>query len=101
MLFFLSKDKLAKNVAWKAIQYATKRGMARQLPIIMVGLAISLATRGEMRTAQELGNVSLALSGKIHQDKENYALTWMVDHGCIVILKCSYFPRQQRVNTAR
>jgi len=77
---YASNEKLVKILAGKAIRCAIKRGMSRHLPLVMVSFASSLAKQGKVKTAQELGHVSIAISDKIPDDMEICVLTRALAH---------------------
>ena len=72
-----------KNVAvWKAIQFAMKEGMGRDLPTIVGFYALS--NIGKVQTAQELGNVAVAMLEKLPGDVEIRAFTNSIVYGCVL-----------------
>jgi len=79
---FTGNPKLVKIVAWKAIQLSIKRGVDQALPTIIVSLAMVLADQGNTKTAQELGQVVIALSKKDHGVMAAYAR--MLTYGSVV-----------------
>jgi len=82
--FIASKEKVVSILAWKAIQYTVKNGIDSNFPRILGLLSASVAKQGSVKTAFEIGNVALALSEKIRDDKDNYAQTQMGVHGSVV-----------------
>lgn len=81
---YSSNDKLTKILSWKAIRYALQHGMSKEFPTIMVGLAALLAKQGEVKTAQEFGHLTIALSNKILDDAENCAFAQMIAYSTVV-----------------
>lgn len=72
-----------KNVAvWKAIQFAVKEGMGRDLPTLIGFYALS--NIGKVQTAQELGNVAVAMLETLPGDVEIRAFTNSIVHGCVL-----------------
>ena len=80
---FSGNDKVMKVLTWKAIQLATNKGMDRNLPAILCFHATSLAKQGKVKTAQELGHVSIAMLDKFPQDIEMCALTKSLAYGTV------------------
>lgn len=87
---FTSNVKFVKVLAWKSIQHAIKRGMGRHIPLIMAFLASSLAKEGNVKTAQEIGHVSVALCDKISDDVEICATTQFIAHADVLPLLQSF-----------
>ena len=80
---FSGNGDLGKIIVWKAMQFAIKHSMGRQLPAIIALYAIPIAVNGKVDTAQELGNVALALTEKVHNDVEICAGTKGLVYGLI------------------
>lgn len=83
---YTGHEKHVQILAWRAIQHAIKsRIHSHRLPSIVVLLASSMARQGKVKTAQELGNVSLALCDKITGDMEICALTRMLAYHTVLL----------------
>ncbi len=87
---FTGNEKMMKVLTWKAIQLATKKGMDRNLPAILCFFATSLAKQGKVKTAQELGHVSIAMLEKFPQDVEMCALTKSLAYSSVFPLLQSF-----------
>ena len=81
---FSGNEDLVKIIVWKTIQFAIKHGMGRLLPTILAFYAIPLAVNMKIDTAQELGNVALAMTEKISSDVEIVATTKSIVFGCVL-----------------
>lgn len=82
--FFSGHDSHATVLGWKAIQHAMKNGMDSHLPPVVSILATSLSKQGKVKTAQEIGNVSLALCDLFPNDINASALVRLLVHGTIL-----------------
>ena len=82
--FFSGHDSHATVLGYRAIQYAMKNGMDSHLPPVVSITATSLAKQGKIKTAQEIGNVSLALCDFFPTDINCCALTRLMVHGTIL-----------------
>ena len=75
---FLSSDsaaRMARILAWKAIRYTAKHGVDRDFTAILSIYCCTLAKEGNIKDANEIGNVALALADRIKDRKELYAMT--------------------------
>ena len=83
---YTGHEKHVQVLAFRAIQHFMKSGLlSPRIPSIVVLLASSMARQGKVKTAQELGNVSLALCDKIPGDMEICALTRMLAYHTILL----------------
>ena len=78
---FSGNEDLQKVIVWKSIQFAIKHGMGRLLPTILAFYAGPLAVNGKVDTAQEIGNVAIALT----RDLEVCATVKSYVYGCVLI----------------
>ena len=75
---FLGSDsatKMARILAWKAIRYTAKHGIDGDFTAILSIYCCTLAKEGNIKDANEMGNVALALADRIKDRKELYAMT--------------------------
>lgn len=84
--FFSGNANHCTVLGWKAIQHAMKNGMNGRLPPVVAILATSLSKQGKIKTAQEIGNVSLALCDLFPNDIDASALSRLMVHGTILTL---------------
>jgi len=81
---FSSQERLLKILAWKAISFAARKGVDKSFPVVLATLGASFAKEGKVKTAHVVGNTALALSEKIQDDKEMYALARMMTYSSII-----------------
>ena len=81
---------LSKVVARKAIQCAIKRGIGRNFPTVMAFFAASMAMQGNVKNANELGNVAVALSKRFPDDAEIYGFTQGMAYATVLPLLQSF-----------
>ena len=71
---FSGNKNLQKVLCWKAIQIAIKHGVDAHFPSILASLSMSMVSSGKFKSAQEVGNVALALRDEIRHDIDNRAM---------------------------
>jgi len=62
-------------LSWKAIRYAMKRGIGRHFPLVISMFGGALSKQGKLKSAQELGQISIALLDNVPNDVEISAIT--------------------------
>ena len=65
-----SREKIMRILVWRAIQCMLKCGVDRRFPRIMALYAGLLAKEGKVKTANEIGNITVALCEKVGDDHE-------------------------------
>eukprot|EP00579_Thalassiosira_antarctica_P001484 CAMPEP_0201869558 /NCGR_PEP_ID=MMETSP0902-20130614/3031_1 /ASSEMBLY_ACC=CAM_ASM_000551 /TAXON_ID=420261 /ORGANISM="Thalassiosira antarctica, Strain CCMP982" /LENGTH=1165 /DNA_ID=CAMNT_0048395085 /DNA_START=172 /DNA_END=3669 /DNA_ORIENTATION=+ len=81
---FSENKEVLKLLTWKAIKYSLKNGIDKDFPRVISMLGASLAKRGKVKAANELGNVSLQLTDNFREEKEICAITKMTTFVCIL-----------------
>ena len=87
---FSGNEDLQKVIVWKSIQFAIKHGMGRLLPTILAFYAGPLSVNGKVDTAQEIGNVAIALLSRFGSMRNYQELClWMCFDPTPIISECS------------
>jgi len=87
---FSGQPRLLMVVAWTAIRRAIEKGVERHLPHMLVALGTLLGKKGNIKAANEIGNVALTVSENFRDNKADYSSTRFANYAGIIFYLQSF-----------
>jgi len=82
---FSGQPRLVVVIAWTAVRRAIEKGIDRCFPLCLVMLGTLLGKKGNVRAANEIGNVALMISENFRKNKSDYSYTQFGSYAGIIL----------------